>query len=347
MDTPKELGYHFPAEWEKHEATWLTFPYHEDSFPGILDEATDAFMKMVKILSPAEKVRINVHDATAMQKIHKLIECYGIPLEAVEFFEHPSDDVWCRDHGPAFLIRRDAEEEKKKIVVDWEFNAWGNKYAFKNDNAIAGLIARHYRFPLFRPGIVMEGGSVELNGNGTLLTTRSCLLDKNRNPHLGQHKIEWYLEEFYGVNRVLWLDGSIAGDDTNGHIDNITRFVSENKVVTMVEPDRGDVNHDPLKRNLNMLKTLRMPDGRPPEIVEIPMPDPVFYNNRRLPASYANFYIANNAVIVPVFNCRNDEIALNILSLLFPGRKIEPIESNALVWGFGSFHCLTQQEPAV
>lgn len=345
MQTPKDLGYYFPAEWEKHEATWLTFPHHDDSFPGKMKEATDVFMKFVEALSNHEKVRINIHDEQSENYFNSLVEKFQINKERLEIFIHPSDDVWCRDHGPAFLINQKAE--KKKVIVNWEFNAWGEKYPFRNDNNIPLLIADKLNLPVFSPGIVMEGGSVEFNGAGTVITSKACLLNKNRNQKLTRPDIEHYLVNYYGVEQVLWLNCGITGDDTDGHIDDLTRFVNKDTIITMVETNRNDTNYGALQENLKLLKKIRLSDNKQPDIIEILMPDAVHYKNQRLPASYANFYICNDAVIVPVFNCENDEKAVNIYEKIFSDRKVIAIDSTHLVWGFGSFHCLSQQEPLV
>ena len=345
MDTPKSSGYFFPAEWQKHEATWLTFPSHEESFPGKMDKIIPPYMAFMKAISKGEKVRINVHDEKVKNKVIKLLEQYNIDKSKIELFINPSDDVWCRDHGPVFLINPDIYENNK-IIIDWEFNAWGSKYPFENDNAIPSLIAEKLGYKTYKTGIIMEGGSVELNGTGTLITSSACLLNYNRNPHLNKEQLELYLMNYYGVDQILWLTEGIAGDDTDGHIDDLTRFVSEDTVITMVELNQNDDNHRPLKENLELLKTFKLPDGKTLNIVEIPMPDAVHYNGNRLPASYANFYICNYAVIVPTFRCENDKIAIDIFEQLFKDRKVIDIDATDIVWGFGSFHCLSQQEPS-
>jgi agmatine deiminase len=346
MVTPKSSGYHFPAEWEKHEATWLTFPCHEASFPGKMNDIIASYMTFIKIISLGEKVRIVVHDEPTKQKAFNLLKEYNIDHKKIEFFIHASDDVWCRDHGPSFLINPLLPEDKK-IIVNWEFNAWGRKYPFENDNAIGRFVAEKLGLKTFNPGIIMEGGSVELNGAGILITSKTCLLNQNRNAHLGREEVEEYLMNFYGVDQVLWLSEGIAGDDTDGHIDDVTRFVNEDAVITMIEPDTGDVNHKPLNENLEHLKSFRQLNGKSLHIVEIPMPSPVYHQGQRLPASYANFYICNHAVVVPTFRCENDETALEIFEKLFPNKKVIGIDSTDIVWGFGSFHCLSQQEPYV
>jgi agmatine deiminase len=267
-------------------------------------------------------------------------------LSKINFFIHPTNDAWCRDHGPAFLINQNADI--KKIIVDWGYNAWGNKYPpYDLDDVIPTLIGKQYDIPVVHPGIVMEGGSVDFNGKGTVLTTTSCLLNKNRNPHLSQTEIEKYLIDYYGVKNILWLGDGIVGDDTDGHIDDITRFVNEDTVVTVVEHDKNDDNFGPLMENLELLKKMRLENGKQLNIVEIPMPSAVVHDDMRLPASYANFYISNKYVVVPTYRDRNDEKALEILQQCFKDRNIIGIDSVDLIWGLGSFHCLSQQEPAI
>jgi agmatine deiminase len=258
---------------------------------------------------------------------------------------HPTNDAWCRDHGPAFLINA---KEKKKMVVKWNYNAWGGKYPpFDLDNEIPISIGKHYNLPIAKPGIVMEGGSVDFNGRGTVLTTTSCLLNKNRNPHLTQAEIEKYLINYYGVENVLWLGDGIVGDDTDGHIDDITRFVDEETVVTVMEDDKADENYKPLKENLEMLEKMKLENGKSMRIVTLPMPSAVVYEGQRLPASYGNFYIANNYVVVPIFKDKKDDEALSTLQKYFPTRKVVGLDSTDIIWGLGSFHCLSQQEPAI
>ena len=340
--TPKQLGYRFPAEWEKHEATWLTWPHHDDSFPGKLESIYSSYMKYIKQISLGEKVRINVPDNNAISRIKDFLIKYEIKKENIEFFINPSNDVWCRDHGPAFIVN-----SNNKAIVKWEFNAWGGKYPFELDNKISENIALNLRLEIFKPGIIMEGGSVDFNGEGTLLTTTSCLLNKNRNPHLSQKQIENYLQDYYCADQILWLNEGIAGDDTDGHIDDIARFINPDTLVTMVETKKNDLNYIALKENLDKLKKMRLNNGKQINIVEIPMPEPVFYSNQRLPASYANFYFSNSAGIVPTFRCQQDDTALKIFSEIIKDRPIIGIDSVEIIWGFGSFHCLSQQEPKI
>jgi agmatine deiminase len=342
MNTPKELGYFFPAEWHQHEATWLTWPYLDDSFPGKLDLVYPFYIQFIKEISLGEKVRINIPNDCEKEKILMLLDIANIDAGQIELFFHPSNDVWCRDHGPSFVVNPNTG---KKAIVDWGFNAWGGKYPADLDNQIPQKIASHFNLPVFNPGIIMEGGSVEFNGNGTILTTTACLLNKNRNPHLTQSQIETILCNYYGASQILWLNDGIAGDDTDGHIDDITRFINEDTVVTAIETNKTDENYEILKNNLDLLKKMRLASGKQLNIVELPMPKPVYYQNRRLPASYANFYICNAAVILPTFSCNTDEIALEILSQVFTDRAVVGISSTDIVWGLGSFHCLSQQEP--
>jgi len=344
--SPKKAGYRFPAEWVKHEATWLTWPHKEESWPGKIDTIYAPYCQFIKAVAEGEKVRINVNDEeTKAFAISKLQE-QDVDLSQIEFFFNPSNDAWCRDHGPAFLINPSAES--KKVIVDWGYNAWGNKYPpFEQDDIIPTLIADQLDIPVFNPGIVMEGGSVEFNGAGTILTTTACLLNKNRNPHLTKEQIEEYLKECYGAEQVLWLGDGIVGDDTDGHIDDITRFVNEDTVLTVVESNPLDENYILLQENLVALREMRLPDGRPLNIVKLPMPSPVIHEDTRLPASYANFYISNAAVIVPTFRDVNDDKALEIIRGVFPDRKVIGIDSTDIIWGLGSFHCLSQQEPAI
>ncbi|WP_276089865.1 agmatine deiminase family protein [Pedobacter sp. JY14-1] len=344
-NSPKKQGYSFPAEWTPHEATWLSWPHKEASWPGKIDAIYAPYCEFIKEVAAGEKVRININDeATRAFAVSKL-KAAGADLSQIEFHFNPSNDAWCRDHGPAFLLNAAGT---KKAVVDWGYNAWGGKYPpYDLDDVIPTRIAGHFGLPVFHPGIVMEGGSVEFNGAGTVLTTTACLLNENRNPEYSQEQIETYLREYYGVEQVLWLGDGIVGDDTDGHIDDITRFVNEDTVLTVVESNPLDENYLLLQENLETLRKMRLSDGRPLQIIELPMPSPVIYEDTRLPASYANFYIANAAVIVPTFRDVNDEKALAIIRSVFPDRKVVGIDSTDIIWGLGSFHCLSQQEPAL
>ena len=255
----------------------------------------------------------------------------------------PTNDAWCRDHGPAFVINPGAPQPK--AIVNWKYNGWGGKYPAELDTTIPARIGEKLGLPVFHPGIVMEGGSVDFNGKGTLITTTSCLLHPNRNPGLSQKTIEKYLMDYYGVEQVLWLGEGIEGDDTDGHVDDLTRFVNEDTVITMVEHNRTDTNYKPLKDNIKLLNSFRLINGKQLNVIELPMPEPLYYQDQRLPVSYANFYIANAGVMVPVFNCKQDQPALDILSSCFKDRPVIGIDSVEIIWGLGSWHCLSQQEP--
>lgn len=344
--TPKELGYYFPAEFAKHSATWLSWPHKEASWPGKIHTIFPVYAEFVKRVAEGELVNINVADEAMKQFAVQQLEKVGADLSMINFFFHPTNDAWCRDHGPAFLINPNAKE--KKVIVDWGYNAWGDKYPpYDLDDVIPTLIARHYKIPVFHPGIVMEGGSVEFNGKGTLLTTTSCLLNPNRNPQLNQKQIEEYLYNYYGVDHILWLGDGIEGDDTDGHIDDLTRFVNADTVVTVVETNKQDPNFKPLQENLKLLTTLRLESGKQMNIVELPMPAPLIYEGMRLPTSYANFYISNKYIVVPTFHDKNDDKACEILQQCFKDRTVIGLDSTDIIWGLGSFHCLSQQEPEV
>lgn len=342
--TPKDLGYRFPAEFETHRATWLSWPHKEASWPGKIDSIYPSYSAFVKELAKSERVCINVNDAAMRQQATAHLEKAGVDISRVDFFLHPTNDAWCRDHGPAFLINENAVD--RKVIVDWNYNAWGGKYPpYDLDDVIPSKIGAHFNLPVFHPGIIMEGGAVEFNGLGTLLTSTCCLLNKNRNPHLTQHQIEEYLVKYYGVEQVLWVCEGIEGDDTDGHIDDTVRFVNSDTVLAVIEEDKSDSNFEPLQKNLVDLSKMRLQNGKQLNIVELPMPEAVIYDDQRLPASYANFYISNSSVIVPVFQSSNDERALMTIQECFPGREVVGIDSRDIIWGLGSFHCLSQQEP--
>jgi agmatine deiminase len=344
--TPRQQGYFFPAEFDSHIATWLSWPHKEASWPGKIQSIYPYYSRFVKELALGEKVCINVNDEATRDFALKCLGEAGVDMGQVKFFFHPTNDAWCRDHGPAFLINPRADT--KKIIVDWNYNAWGNKYPpFDLDDVIPTLVGKALGIPVYNPGIIMEGGSVDFNGKGTLITSTCCLLNKNRNPLLDRAQIETCLMDYYGVEQVLWVEDGIVGDDTDGHIDDTVRFVNEDTVITVIEENRSDENYELLQRNLSDLKKMRLLNGKQLNIVELPMPDAVIYEDQRLPASYANFYIANGSVIVPTFRCAKDEKALGIIAGCFPGRKVVGIDSTEIIWGLGSFHCLSQQEPAV
>jgi len=344
--TPAELGYHMPAEWEPHEATWLSWPHKEASWPGAFEPVPAVFAEMARHLAQSELVRINVADEDFAARVRDLLRRAGVDLDAVRFHFNPTNDAWCRDHGPNYVVR-DRAGRRERAINDWGYNAWGGKYPpYDLDDIVPTRIAAESGEPLFTPGIVLEGGSIEVNGCGTLLTTEACLLNPNRNPHLDRPAIEGYLRQYLGVRHILWLGDGIVGDDTDGHIDDLTRFVTPDTLVTAVEEDPTDENYRPLRENLDRLRRMVDQDGRPFRVVELPMPGPVSYDGQRLPASYANFYIANRAVLVPTYRHPNDEKACAILQTFFSGRKVIPIDCFDLIWGLGAIHCVTQQQPA-
>jgi agmatine deiminase len=276
----------------------------------------------------------------------KMLQLAGVHLERIQFYMHPTNDAWCRDHGPAFLLRDNAEDPK--VIIDWNINAWGGKYPpYDLDDVIPSLIATALGLPVFHPGIIMEGGSVDFNGAGTVMTSKSCLLNPNRNPHLNQAQIEKYLSDYYGIDQVLWVSDGIVGDDTDGHIDDTVRFVNEDTVITVVDANVLSANHEILQQNLKELKQMRLLNGKQLNIVELPMPAEVIYEGQSLPASYANFYISNGHIIVPTFKCDQDDKAMQIIQSCFTTREVVGIDSTDIIWGLGSFHCLSQQEPSI
>ncbi len=345
--TPASLGYRMPAEWEPHAGTWFSWPRPEGiSFPGKYDTVPPVYAELIKHLVTVEDVHINVWHAEMEAWVRGLLTGLGVPLGRVRFHPFPSYEPWCRDHGPIFVVR-EQDGRQERAVVDWGYNAWGGKYPpFDLDDAVPQHVARLRGLPLFSPGIVMEGGSLEVNGRGTLLTTEACLLNPNRNPHLTKAQIEQSLRDHLGVTNILWLGDGIVGDDTDGHVDDLTRFVDPTTVVTVVEEDPQDENHAPLKENLERLRTMRDQDGQLLRVVTLPMPGRMEHEGQRLPASYANFYIANGIVLVPTYRDARDAAALEILQREFPDRRVVGVDSTELIWGLGSFHCISQQEPA-
>lgn len=336
-----------PAEWEPHASTWLTWPRPEGiSFPDRYDAVPSVYAEFIRHLVAVEEVNINVWNAEKEDWVRGLLRDRGVPLGRVRFHHFPAYEPWCRDHGPIFLVR-DRAGRRERAVVDWDYNAWGGKYPpFDLDDAVPRHVARLRGLPLHSPGIVMEGGSIEVNGAGTLITTEACLLNPNRNPDLDRARIEDHLKAYLGVTHILWLGDGIVGDDTDGHIDDLTRFVDTGTVVTVVEEDPLDENFHLLQENLGRLKSMSDQSGNPLRVVELPMPGVVEHEGQRLPASYANFYIANGLVLMPTYRHPNDVRALDVLRSVFPRHRVEGIDSTDLIWGLGSFHCISQQEPA-
>lgn len=344
--TPASQGYYHPAEFAPHTSTWLSWPHKEASWPGKIETIFPVYAEFIKLVAEGEIVNINILDDAMKAKALGYLHKAGADLSKVKFWNHPTNDAWCRDHGPAFLINPKADV--KKVIVDWGYNAWGGKYPpFDLDDRIPTLIGEALQIPVYHPGIVMEGGSVDFNGKGTVLTTKACLLNKNRNPKLNQQQIEEYLRGYYGVTNILWLGDGIVGDDTDGHIDDLTRFVNETTVVTVVEHDKKDENYEPLKENTELLAKLKLENGHSINVIELPMPGAFSYQDQRLPVSYANFYISNKYVVTPIFHDKNDDKALDILQGCFPDRKVVGLDCRDIIWGLGAFHCLSHEEPAV
>jgi agmatine deiminase len=342
--TPQAQGFFFPPEWHPHRATWLTFPHNEASWQGSKrQQMYPQYVAFIKAISAGEKVCLNVHNEAVRQLASNELLKGGVDLEQIEFLLTPTNDAWCRDHGPAFLINPSTQQ---RLIVEWGHNAWGGKYPpFDDDDRIPIKVAEYLGLPYVQPGIIMEGGSVEFNGAGTVLTSQSCLLNPNRNPHLTQAQIEQYLYDYYGMEQVLWVADGIVGDDTDGHIDDTTRFVNEDTVVAMVDP--GGENEAVLAANLKMLKAMRLLNGKQLNIIEIPMPAPLVIDDFMTPASYANFYICNAGVLVPTYRSAQDQVALDLLSACFKDRPVVGLDATNIIWGQGSFHCLSQQEPLV
>jgi agmatine deiminase len=342
--TPAALGFRMPAEWERQEAVWLSWPHNRETWPGNFRLIPAVFAGIAAQISFREKVRINIagrHQKRALSLMGKA----GADLANVEVFDHPTNDAWCRDHGPIFVR---SPRTGEVALTDWKYNAWGGKYPpFDLDNRIPARIGRALGLRMFRNGMVLEGGSIDVNGRGLLLTTEACLLNPNRNPGLTRGQIERNLGDFLGVDTVLWLGDGIAGDDTDGHVDDMTRFFSEAGMVTEVERKPRDPNHGALEENLERLRSMRTPSGGRFTVVELPMPAPCLHRGQRLPASYANFLVINGAVLMPAFRQpRRDREAAEVLASCFPGREVIPIDCLELVRGLGTLHCISQQQPS-
>jgi len=339
-------GYRMPAEWDPHLATYMTWPHNLETWPGKFDPVPAQFAAVVAGLSRFETVRLLVRDATAAEQAQTLLVQADTRMDRVEFLNFDTNDSWIRDYGPIFMTRDDGAGGRERLALDWKFNSWGEKYGpYDLDDVIPRRLAAHCGFECLEVPMVLEGGSIDVNGAGSLLTTESCLLNPNRNPDLGKDEIEEYLRVFLGVSNVLWLGDGIAGDDTDGHVDDLARFVSPDTIVTVVEQDHSDANYEPLAENLKRLRAMRDQDGQPFKIETLPMPPALYHDGQRLPASYANFYIANAAVLMPAFGCTADEQALATLARLFPGRDVLGFPCLDLVWGLGTIHCLSQQHP--
>lgn len=346
-ETPAALGYRMPAEWAPHQATWLSWPHNTETWPDELDRVETTMCRCVAALAPHETVHINVRDEAHERHVRELLNEAGVTGN-VRLHHIPTNDAWIRDHGAIFVVRDD-EHGRSLAATDWGFNSWGGKYPpWDDDNRVPAQMANLLHVPRFESDIILEGGSIDVNGAGVLLTTEQCLLNPNRNPHLTREDIEARLRAYLGVEKVLWLGEGIVGDDTDGHVDDITRFVSEDTILTVVEEDMTDENGPILQENLRMLRSMTNVDGKPFNIVTLPMPAPVVIKGERMPASYANFYIANGIVILPTYrDAVNDAKAQDVLQRLFPERRVVPIDFTDVIWGLGAIHCLTQQVPSI
>jgi len=387
LQTPRSLGYRMPAEWAPHAATWIAWPHNASDWPGKFQPIPWVYASIAGHLSRVEDVHILVNGLEKKRRAATQIARAGAVMERIHFHSWPSNRVWTRDSGPIFITREGSalrgiasEEDNQQqssylALTDWKFNAWSKYDDWQHDDAIPQRVAKLLGCPRWTPSfaspagapargassrVVLEGGSIDVNGSGALLTTEECLLSEVQqrnpwpNPQRGaeagreelRHALEHVFYEYLGIDQVIWLGRGIAGDDTHGHVDDIARFVSEDTIVAASEPNPADENHLPLKENLDRLRSARNGQGRPFRIVELPMPAPVVFDGQRLPASYANFYLANDLVLVPTFNDANDRVALNTLAALFPRRQVVGIHCGDLIWGLGALHCMTQQQPA-
>jgi agmatine deiminase len=339
-----------PPEWSAHAATWVTWPKEPETWGAdLLEVVQHVYADIAMALAPAEPLHAIVHDAEVEARARAALEARGVPDGAVRFYRFPNNDAWTRDHGPIFVLRRTAAGRVERALVGFRFNAWGGKYPpWSLDAAIPGHIAATYREPFFEANLVLEGGSIDTNGEGVFLTTEQCLLNPNRNPHLDRAALEERLAAYLGARQVIWLGDGIVGDDTDGHVDDLARFADPRTILTVIEQDPADGNYAALKDNRERLAAARDEAGRPFRVLELPMP-PALYGRegRRLPASYANFYIANGRVLMPSYDARTDARAAAVLGAAFPEHRIVPIRSQELVVGLGALHCITQQQPAI
>ncbi len=353
-----------PAEWEPHEATWLAWPHNPEDWPGKFQSIPWLHAEIVRLLAAHERVHLIVENASAKQRVKSMLHRAGVNLDQVTFHAWPTDRGWTRDSGPIFIKKdgvRNAESRNSEVKVgltNWRFNGWAKYSDWRLDDKLRGRVTKLLGLPSWQPliqnhngmnrPIVLEGGSIDVNGAGSLLSTEECLLSEvqQRNPGVSRGQLERVFYDYLGVDQTIWLNRGIVGDDTHGHIDDIARFVAPATIVAAVEPDTRDPNHAPLAENLSRLKSARTQQGKEFTIVELPMPRPIVFRGQRLPASYANFYVANEIVLVPTFHDRNDRVALNILAELFPDREIIGVHCVDLIWGLGALHCMTQQQPS-
>ncbi len=355
---PAENGFRMPAEWEPHAATWLAWPHNREDWPGKFGPIPWVYCEIVRLLVESEPVHLVVQDHESQREVRRLLKRAGVCLDAVTFHRWKTDRVWFRDTMPSFVVRESTENEPRLAAIDWKFNAWAKYDNHQHDDRLPRRVARKLACPRFKPKavveqqihrLVLEGGAIDVNGQGTILTTEECLLSpvQARNPAITREALEQAFSTYLNASHTIWLNQGIIGDDTHGHVDDIARFVAPNRVVAVVEDDPQDDNHDLLKENLDRLESARDQDGRPLQVTRLPMPRSVVFDGQRLPASYANFYIANSVVLVPTFNDPDDRKAIDILADCFPGRSVVGIHARDLVWGLGTLHCLSREQPAV
>jgi agmatine deiminase len=352
--TPRELGYRMPAEWDRHDATWLAWPHNPEDWPGKFQAIPWLYAEIVRLLAAHERVHLIVQDEKEERRAQSILGRAGVALDQVSFHPWPTDRVWTRDSGPIFVRDR----EGRVAITNWKFNAWAKYDDWHLDDQLPARVSEVLGLSSWEPAIslpdrstrrlVLEGGSIDTNGEGILLTSEECLLSEvqQRNPGVNRAQLEQAFHDFLGIDQVIWLGRGAAGDDTHGHIDDISRFVGPTTILSAIETDGSDPNHEPLAENMQRLKAARTLDGKQFTLIELPMPRPVVFRGQRLPASYANFYAANGLVIVPTFHDPNDRLALSILAEVFPGREVIGIHSVDLIWGLGALHCMTQQQPA-
>ena len=351
--TPRALAYRMPAEWEPHEATWLAWPHNPEDWPGKFAAIPWLYAEIVRLIAARERVHLIVEDAAMEKRVRSMLTRNSVDLTRVDFHQWPTDRGWMRDSGAIFLRNPKGEI----AATNWQFNGWAKYDDWHLDDKIPGRISKLLKMPEWQPSIqnqkgakhriVLEGGSIDVNGAGLMLTTEECLLSpiQQRNPGVTREQLEQVFSDFLGIDQVIWMNRGIAGDDTHGHVDDITRFAAADTIITAIEPDTRDANHEPLAENLARLKAARTPHGKQFNLIELPMPRPVVFRGQRVPASYANFYIANGVVLMPTFHDANDRVALNILADAFPGREVIGVHSVDLIWGLGALHCMTQQQP--
>jgi agmatine deiminase len=347
--TPLEHGFTFPPEWSRHAGTWISWPRPEGiSFPGRYQACIDNVVEVIRAIAGFEPVFLNVPNIDYEEIVRARLAYRKVPMRRIRFHHIRTNECWTRDHGPAFVLRTH-RGRTEAAIVDWGYNAWGGKYPpYEDDDAVPTRVGEALGLHVFSPGIVMEGGAVDFNGAGTVMTTTSCLLNKNRNPHLSKAEIERYVKDYYGQRHVIWLGDGIAGDDTDGHIDDLARFVDARTIVIGIEDDPRDANYKVLQEARRRLARLRDQDGRLFDIVELPMPRAVVHKGQRLPATYMNFYFVNGALLVPVFgDAKRDAPAIEALARALPRRRVVGVDCRSLIWGLGAMHCLTQQQPRV